>query len=347
MPSLRAALIAGVVFLMSACSSPIPTEPEQLTTAGGSGPLPFLCVEGCLDPDPDPDAPGVYLPGLNLTPAGCHDPNQLDSDADGLSDTCELQFTAALAPALSFYDSDQVDRETRWFAHPIDFGYVRLGYLLGYYYDVGNVADFRSHCQTALTIPLLSDFFDWVFGGGSESCLGHLGDSEWIALDIRYNPVSKHWVLQHARLSAHGQTRLLEGAFGSHPLSLSYPEKAGGYPLVWVADGKHANYESNAACDSGGFLGADECYDSPRYVERANVMASGGNIGSWQVQLIDGVQSINPQHPAVLFGPGTTRTEYYFTPSNFYGWYPGTGAHADGYASILDAILPNTYVGLP
>ena len=76
-------------------------------------------------------------------------------------------------------------------------------------------------------------------------------------------------------------------------------------------------------------------------------MASGGNIGSWAVHLIDGVQSINASHPAMLFGPGYTRTEYYFTPSDFYGWYPGSGAHADGYESILEVILPNSYVGLP
>ncbi len=315
-----------------------------LGRAGGIQPM---CVEGCLDPDPDPSAPGIYLAGANLMPPVCHDPNQLDSDSDGLSDTCEIQLATAFSPALSFYQSDQVDRESRWFAHPLDYGYVRLGYLLGYYYDVGNVGNVRSNCQTFLTIPGLSDFVNWIFGGGAESCLGHLGDSEWIALDVVYNAGSGHWVLQHARLSAHTQPRLLEGTYGSYPLQLSYPEKAGGYPLIWVADGKHANYESDAACDAGGTSGADECYDTPRYIERANVMASGGNIGSWQVKLIDGVQSINPQHPAIVLGPGYTRTEYYFTPSYFYGWYPGSGAHADGYSSVLEAILPNTYVGLP
>ena len=306
-----------------------------------------MCVEGCLDPDPDPSAPGIYLAGANMTAAGCHASGMPDADLDGLSDACEAQLTVAFSPLLSFYQYDQVDHEPRFFAHPLDFGRVRLGYLLGYYYDVGNLTSVRTTCELGLTIPILGDFFNWVAGGGVESCRGHLGDSEWIALDVRYETSSGHWVLQHARLSEHGTVRLIPGGTKSYPTALSYPEKAGGYPLIWVADGKHANYESNAACDAGGAAGSDNCFDSPRETHRVNVMASGGNIGSWAVHLIDGVQSINPSHPAYLFGPGYTRTEYYFTPSDFYGWYPGTGLHADGYSSILEIILPNTYVGEP
>ncbi|MEP6591313.1 MAG: hypothetical protein ABJC19_09020 [Gemmatimonadota bacterium] len=248
---------------------------------------------------------------------------------------------------MSFYQYDQVGRDTRWFAHPLVNGKIRLGYLIGYYYDVGNVCDSRNNCENGLTIPVVG-FLDWIFGGGISSCRGHLGDSEWITLDLRYDGSSHHWVLSEATLSAHNSPSSHNEGVGGYPTDLEYPVKDGWYPRIYVSDGKHANYQSDDACDAGGTLSADDCWNNSRYTERLNVMASGGNIGNWTHQLVNGVTSVNPNHPAIVYGPGYTRTEYYFTSQSFCGWYPGAGLCATGYAEILSSILPvATGSGLP
>ncbi|MDZ4258967.1 MAG: hypothetical protein U0974_10230 [Gemmatimonadales bacterium] len=310
---------------------------DQLRTKQGD--IGIQCVEGCLDPDPDPAAPGIYLAGLNNTPSVCFDPGQPDSDGDGFSNHCEIQLAIAFSPLLSFYSYDQVDRETRWFANPMDNGLVRLGYLLGYYYDVGNTTSVRSTCTTSLTLPPF-EFFFWLFGADVESCQGHAGDSEFVLLDVRYDWDSQHWVLDNAILSTHGSGRILTTTGGQYPPQFTYPEKKGGYPQIWVSNGKHANYESKSACDNGGSFNSDDCGGS-RVLARANVMASGGNIGNHDVHLIDGVTCINPEHPAILFGSGCGM-EYYFTDVPFRGWFPGANSSAESYASILSTWMPPT-----
>jgi hypothetical protein len=280
-----------------------------------------------------------------MTAAGCIAEYQPDDDEDGLSDACEIQLASNFVPEMSFYDYDQVERETRWFGQPTAGGGVRLGFLIGYYYDVGNSEASRSNCQSALVLPPI-DFIDWIFGGGVSSCLGHMGDSEFVILDLAWDSRSKHWVLTDAWLSAHTSERHFGPAqhYG-YPTQLTYPNKVGGYPLIWVADGKHANYESEYECDTGAFLGADDC-KAERNEVRLNVMVNSGNIGSHFEHLIDGATCMNANHPAILYGSGCG-TEYYFTDEEFRGWYSGTGVASRSYAEIVDEWMPVYFAGLP
>lgn len=351
-PRLLVAVVVTASQLTGCETAPdFPTSPERRATAattedhGGVAPH---CIEGCLDPDPTPAAPGIYLAGTALTQAGCFTPGQPDADADGLSDRCELQLAVEFAPEMSFYFYDQVERETRWFAHPLPSGSIRLGYLLGYYYDVGNLTSSRSSCELLLTLTPFEFLARMLFGGDLESCRGHLGDSEWISLDLRWNAATKHWVLHTATLSAHESAGVFTADNVEYPTQLVYPTHVGRHPRIWVADGKHANYQNDAACDAGGAAKADNCIDVPRYLQRVNVMAAGGNIGNWLVPLVDCVTSIDPAHPAIVYGPGYTRSECYFTNQRFYGWYPGSGESSRGYFEVLQQILPvETGGGLP
>lgn len=104
-------------------------------------------------------------------------------------------------------------------------------------------------------------------------------------------------------------------------VGLTYPDKVGGFPRVWVADGKHANYPTQSYCDDHGgmiygvILSSDAC-SNPRSETRVTV-GSTYNVGSDDNRLIDCVTSNNPNHPAC-----SLQIEECFWSSgrNFFGW---------------------------
>jgi len=265
-----------------------------------------------------------------------------DLDLDGLDDYCEITLANLFRPALSVYEYDQTGREPRYAAEKLPWGGVRLIYLLGYYYDVGNVTGFRNTCEVLVSTPPW-----WLFGGiveyllniDAESCRGHIGDSEWLVLDLRFDVGTKHWVLDQAVLSAHNSPGVYTSGTGAYPSAFVYTDRPGGYPLVWVADGKHANYPSQSSCNSGNF-GIDNCWNG-RIVERLSFPPGGsGNIGSWAVPFVDCVATMNPNHPATLSSGGETREECYFTGTTFRGWYGGAySISSDPYSTTLEEWL--------
>lgn len=106
---------------------------------------------------------------------------------------------------------------------------MRIGYLLAYYRDAG------------------SSSFGCTLPGAPSSCYGHNGDSEAIALDVEYDEGTKHWKLQEARYSQHGDFVTYDAysctfVYNVGCLYLVYPDKDRGYPRAYVAEGKHANY---------------------------------------------------------------------------------------------------------
>lgn len=86
----------------SEATRPDPTSPRALI-----GPL---CQLGCVETDPNPSAPGVFL-GSGVTPMQCFGDMQTDADADGMGDFCEKSLAAAFAPELKYYSADNVGRE--------------------------------------------------------------------------------------------------------------------------------------------------------------------------------------------------------------------------------------------
>lgn len=323
MSLLRAVFLAGVLFVSSSCSSPIPTEPEQPSMQfgrlGGGGIQP-MCVEGCLDPDPAPSAPGIYIPGTAYSLEGCSEFGG-DVDYDGLSDECEHQLALTFAPLLSFVYGDDVRRDPKYAAQWHSAGVVRVAYLLSYWMDNGAPG-------APLCIP--------QFPG----CAGHAGDSESIVLDLSYHATSQHWRVIRAYLSVHGEQYVCMESGTSLPCipphprfqagTLQFPGHPQAVPLVLVADGKHANYPTDSACDSGGHYGSDEC-DSPRYLDVVLVSQS-NNIGSRSHPLIDGITTGNPSHPVYA----NQYVEYYWTSQPFRGWFsPSIPTTSNAYSAIL------------
>lgn len=301
------------------------------------------CVEGCNDPDPDPDAVGYFLPGLENQFAHCSD-GDIDLDQDGLDDGCELALALAFAPQMSFAYGDDVNREPRWAAQWLDGDpgsyTVRIAYLHSYWMDMGDGG-------TSGGFACAGGFL-----AGYPCDEGHAGDSEWIRLDVKYNPANNHWFLADAKYSAHTwhvdfSRRASDSALyvsassdggGGHLFRnyMEYPDKRGGFPRAYAADRKHANYPTEAYCDGpGGAGGADDC-THPRYLTRLTV-SPGANLGSRHAPFLDCVATTRTDHPAYGLG----RQECYWTntpsPGQFRGWFPvaGTTKGSSAYNGIL------------
>jgi hypothetical protein len=173
---------------------------------------------------------------------------------------------------------------------------VLINYLIGYYRDEG------AYCDT--------DVIGQYFG-----CPGHNGDSENIALRLQYNPSTQHWLLAQADYSAHGGYNTYYRPSNYPCAAVQYPVRTCGYPRVFVAVGKHANYGSDTECDNGAF-GMDDCISDTTARVTSSVLL---NIGSRAHPFVDCVASNNTYHPNYYSTP--RRQECYWTERNFQGWW--------------------------
>ena len=272
------------------------------------------CMLGCVETDPNPASPGVWLTSA-VTPDYCIQSGDTDTDQDFLSDRCEYDLAAAFAPELYYAHADRVDGEPHWVAQPHGTNRVRIGYLLSYHTDGGT------------TNPLCQNMF------GDGPCAGHFGDSEAIWLDVYYNGV--HWVLDTARYSAHDNINVYGRGSSAYPTILTYPSHPGAYPRSWVSYAKHANYATDALCDTGGALGLDTCIsDTP-----ARVYA-GGNVNIGSRTQHTALQDCMPSSDPIYAGNGNI--ECYWTDSLFAGWTGGRPA-ASAYSDPLKKNL--VYMG--
>lgn len=203
--------------------------------------LPVLAV-GCrsLPPGPAPPRPDAVADCPHAAP---------DRDQDGLSDACELQLATAFAPVLvtsSTACNMNADADGRrlgggylFVVRPTPAGAV-IGYLPAYFQDCG-------WSGPKCLLPGLS-------------CAPHAGDSELIALDLRRE--GRSWRVEGVFLSAHCFGRSSPGCRWYRGEDLRQfewgTEGAAVGPVVWVADGRNANYPSRRACERGhGFV--DTC----------------------------------------------------------------------------------------
>lgn len=318
MPSFRKSSSLFLLIFLAACSQPTePSERSRLDSPASVGGIQPMCQLGCLDedPNPEPNSIGIYL-GSGVTEDLCFGGGQTDNDADGLSTFCERALAQAFAPQLYYAHNDNVGREPRWAAMPINGTQVRIAYLLAYYVDNGPL----------LSCGILHEPVTLIWG--DDACDGHWGDSEAITLDVQFDPALEHWVLQRAQLSTHHEYRIFSARHG-YP-SLYYPEHPGGYPRIWIAFSKHANYESDSACDSGGTLNSDECLsDTFARVEAGGNLDIGSRASHTSSQ--DCVGSANP----VYAGNGVT--ECFWTDRRFTGWSgasPNAGSYVDRLANL-------------
>jgi hypothetical protein len=296
----------AAIALAGACARTDSTAPVSPTGQVSSKLIGPLCQLGCVDVDPNPDAPGVFL-GAGSTPADCFDGVQNDLDQDGIGDYCEKRLALAFDPELAYSHSDQVGREPHWaerLAAHVGRSWVSIAYLLSYYIDLGSE-------------DILCDNYI-----GYQKCRGHYGDSEAIYLTVGYDQETQHWVLQQAELSQHLSSQTFSG---DPPHSLTYPSHFGAYPRVYVAYGKHANYATISDCDNGNYFHMDEC--APDTYARVGVQGI-GDIGSSGHPLQDCMLSTNPLYS------WNGVCECYWSGARFSGWQ-GSLPNADPYAPKL------------
>jgi len=228
-----------------------------------------------------PQCEGLYVAGWD--DGSCFwDVATWDPDGDTVDNGCENALAMAFAPKLIAARDCNYDVGLKRQGGEYYFAaqrvvasdgvpLMRLAYLPAYYVDCGTPRDQLSACL---------DFLGLGF------CNGHTGDSEFIIVDARFTESSQHWVTERVFLSAHcGE--ITGGACGWHPTSAFQwvDGRRRGAPVVWVAEGKHANYPSESACNSGA-LSMDEChYNNASH--RIPVVYGQQNIGSRSLPLRD------------------------------------------------------------
>jgi hypothetical protein len=330
---LRPTVVLGVLLaaLTTACTDEI-TEPNREGLSGrtagtGRPPKPLTvdpkCLPGCTETDPFPALPGIFLTS-GVTPEVCI-LQGTDHDNDGLSTRCENDLAAAFAPYMRHHSGDDVTRQSYWAARPWTNDRVRLMYLFGYFFDDG--VQGGNDMLACKALEALVQFGE---------CEGHHGDSEHVIMDVYYNWTTKHWLLDHFELSHHaGYIKGNKSATKGYPTGFHYSRRLGADPIIWVAQGKHANYPTQAACDAGnggGYLvdlvvSFDTCGGNNNFFRAT----TGGtrNIGSNTVRRIDCVDS-------EVFGYQTPqRQECIWTGAKFTGWQLDRSTWAESYGPIL------------
>jgi hypothetical protein len=317
---LRLSSIAGLVLsglLASACSDPTDLAHDQPDLRKDRvGPA---CLPGCTDTDPNPTYPGVYLSSF-VNPEECR--VGTDEDLDRLSRRCENDLAYAFAPSMRHHSGDYVQREGYWAAQWENYNTVKILYMFGYYVDEG-VQGSNNH--TACELSSLS-----------LECDGHSGDSEHVVLYARYNEITQHWLLYSASLSHHGGHILAIAGTKGYLTGFAYSRKFGADPIIWVAQGKHANYPSQAACDAGnggGYLvdlifSYDTCGGNNSFFRAT----TGGtrNIGSNAKRILNCILSQNP-----FYQDPPRRAECFWSDPRFYGWQLDRTTSAAGYSEAL------------
>lgn len=139
-------------------------------------------------------------------------------------------------------------------------------------------------------------------------------------------------MLSAAHYSQHGAWYDYPPTSEGYP-SIQYPAVLGGYPRVWVAQGKHASYISQSACNAGAKFHADTCVDVDTSVRLSAAQIY--NIGSRSSHTA-GQDCWVSQDPSYLYY-GSGRTECYWTPKVFRGWIPEYvgGMESGVYSTIL------------
>lgn len=211
-----------------------------------------------------------------------------DADHDGLDDDCEFALAAHFQPELVFgVEETAPERIPFWAARPDGLRGVRIFYALSYLKDGG----------------------DPTLGGIS----GHDGDSEFIVLRI-HHAQGNIWVLDEGYLSAHYDTFCDAGGWQPYT-AFAYPGSLRGKPLVYVAEGKHANYVNLSDCDAGDCF-QDHCSDFAR--------ASLGISAARDLGLRGPTQELIDEY--AIAG----NSEYFWTDVIFCGWTRPPGDARDG-----------------
>jgi hypothetical protein len=257
-------------------------------------------------------APASQPVFAQVTASYCPDARDADADGDSLPDSCELQLARQFAPVLT------VGRVCNW-----DGVAPRPGG--GYFYAVQPVG-------TVIRVAYLPAYFDDCGWSGVKcrvpmvDCSPHAGDSEFIAVEISVRQPGAITVTG-VFLSAHCFGRSGKNCRWYRGSELSDFEWQDGAPIIWVADGRNANYPTQRACDKG-HHSLDTC-DNATFRSRFPVNP-GKNIGSRKLPAPAGGCIKGEQLRSSLIDPAAI--ECFWNPAaRFRGWRSGapgvTGYH--------------------
>lgn len=252
----------------------------------------------------------------------------VDSDEDHLSDSCEITLLKRFAPVFVVSP-----RACNWnaaagrlrggylvAAEPVADG-IRLAYMPAYLEDCG-----WSGPKCVLR-----------FRGG---CNPHRGDSEAVFIDIAGDPSTAQWLPRRVFLSAH--------CFGRSDGRCRWYEKgevewSGSSPVIWVAEGKNANYPSKEDCDSGHW-GFDTC-DRNNRAYRFPVRSQAQNVGSYRHPFPDeGTPPGCIAAPDLVGSPDLPGRECIWREQTFRGWAGREVEGSTGYQRYLKEVaglIPN------
>jgi hypothetical protein len=185
-----------------------------------------------------------------------------DADHDGLDDACEYEVAYAFMP-LFWFDSGE------------------SGYGRRPYYSVKST----SFATRTLRIFYLDTFFD-----DTGVTTGHDGDPEFQVFEVHYS--AGRWYLDWVYMSAHRLSSCDSSAwYSANQLEYDTTDPRNGYrgwPTLYVAEDKHATYNTLSTCDQGCFL-QDYCSRyAAQYLDPTDRLVS-RNVGSTAVQLINSI----------------------------------------------------------
>jgi hypothetical protein len=194
----------------------------------------------------------------------CSNAEAPDSDHDGLSDECELALAGTFAPVLvvrlggcNWRSDDPGTLGGGYFyvVQPVD-SLIRIAYAPAYFRDCGWSG--------------IKCWLPWV------NCAPHNGDSEFVAVDVELHADTVP-IVSGIFLSAHCFGRSSSSCRWYRDQDLTNFDYSGWAPVIWVAEGRQANYPTQAACDAG-HHGIDTCdHHNTRY--RFPILAE-HNLGS-------------------------------------------------------------------
>ncbi|MBA3406411.1 MAG: hypothetical protein H0U13_17295 [Gemmatimonadaceae bacterium] len=189
---------------------------------------------------------------------------------------------------------------------------IRVFYAVSYYSDCG--------------VPQ-------IFCQYNANCYGHAGDSEFIIAEVA--SYGGRWALRRVTLSAHWNSDGTDQGvtYGSGDLEYGGDINSTN-PVIWVAEGKHANYRSQAVCNGGAFFFLDRC-DDPGALVAVEVL-SDANLGN---------SGIEPGQSQIIFGEIGSRTgrpgneNFWSTTYFFLGWWnraESTASDTTAYGKSLE-----------
>lgn len=259
-------------------------------------------------------APAFASAQSNVLP--CAQPIAADSDADALSDACERILAEKFAPTLIVraggcnWDAVNVRPGGGYFfaVQPVD-SVIRIAYLPAYFQDCGWDG---AKC--------------WIPG---VDCSPHAGDSEFIVVEVIPND-SSMWSVSGVFLSAHCFGRSGEHCRWYRNGDLAQFKWHNSAPVIWVAEGRQANYTSKQACDRG-HHSLDTCDHNATEV-RFPVVAN-RNVGSRARPFRDG--GCVDANESMSVASAAAAVECFWSPeARFRGW-SSTAPGVTGYYRYL------------